>query len=320
MNKYVHSFRKEHANAKKNGETEEKEADPLVWALYRLICQWAINEGNMLLWTWTTLQWACMSRSNNIEALSLHNFTLGEDNIKVKYDKTKADQTGEKCTPKHLYANPFDPFVCVFLSLGLWFCLESASFEHTTSLFKRRGDEKEGNAAKRYWTALSCLLKRMMHIVKNFVRPGHANVHGLRKGSSIHVTSGTTCPPPVSSVANRGEWSMGKVLDVYWLFADAGDNYLGRCLAGLDPNNESFASLPPHWREESPTDNEFIKKGMHLMFACILQRYKNAVSIPLVFYSAALHLSSTTPIGLSVWLPRIQDTPSTKFRSSVILS
>lgn len=44
---------------------------------------------------------------------------------------------------------------------------------------------------------------------------------GLRKGAATHATvcmSGTTAPPSIPSVARRGEWSFGSVLDVYWHF------------------------------------------------------------------------------------------------------
>jgi hypothetical protein len=62
------------------------------------------------------------------------------------------------------------------------------------------------------------------------------------------VTSGTTLPPPTSSIAAGGEWSLGQILDSYWHFAEPGDHYLGRCcLAGLDPNSVDFAILPPHF-------------------------------------------------------------------------
>jgi hypothetical protein len=40
------------------------------------------------------------------------------------------------------------------------------------------------------------------------------------------------CPPPVSSIAARGEWSLGRVLDLYWHFAEPGDTFLGCILAG----------------------------------------------------------------------------------------
>ena len=57
----------------------------------------------------------------------------------------------------------------------------------------------------------------------------------------------TTPPPPIASIANRGDWSLGKVLDVYWQFDEAGDAYPGCWLCGLDPNHRTFSLLPPHW-------------------------------------------------------------------------
>ena len=48
---------------------------------------------------------------------AFHQFQTGDDYIKIRYDKTKADQEGQKVKDKHIYANPFDPLVCSFLSL-----------------------------------------------------------------------------------------------------------------------------------------------------------------------------------------------------------
>jgi hypothetical protein len=79
----------------------------------------------------------------------------------------------------------------------------------------------------------------------------------------------------VSSIAARGEWSLGRVLDLYWHFAEPGDTFLGRILAGLDPSSEEFGVLPPHWKLDDPMSNERIKEGMNLMFATILQRWGN---------------------------------------------
>jgi hypothetical protein len=63
------------------------------------------------------------------------------------------------------------------------------------------------------------------------------------------------------------------VLDLYWHFAEPGDTFLGRVLAGLDPNGEEFATLPPHWIMDDPLSNDRIKEAMNLMFATILQRW-----------------------------------------------
>ena len=66
-----------------------------------------------------------------------------------------------------------------------------------------------------------------------YIRPNHENGHGISKGSAMEVTSGTTCPPPPSSVAHRGEWIIGTLFDIYWLFSEVGDYYCGRTLPAL---------------------------------------------------------------------------------------
>ena len=58
--------------------------------------------------------------------------------------------------------------------------------------------------------------------------------------SGGHASSGTTRPPSFVSVAARGEWSIGKVLNVYFKFGMGGDQYLGHILALLDPNKPEF--------------------------------------------------------------------------------
>ena len=109
------------------------------------------------------------------------------------------------------------------------------------------------------------------------------SAHGLRKGSATHVASGTTVSPPIASIAHCGNWSLGKVLDIYWQFAEAGDSYLGRLLCGLDPNTSDFSVLPPHWIVESPLDDSDINEALQLMYGTILQKHP-------------------TRIGLLVWL------------------
>ena len=117
------------------------------------------------------------------------------------------------------------------------------------------------------------MMKEHLNTVLQYVRERHASCHGIRKGGATHVTTGTTVPPPIPSIAGRGEWSMGKVLDVYWHFAEPGDNYLGRCIVGIDPSDPKFASLPPHWTVSSPLENEHIAKAMKLLYAPILEKW-----------------------------------------------
>ena len=77
-------------------------------------------------------------------------------------------------------------------------------------------------------------------------------------------------PPPIPSVLMQGEWSLGKVLEVYWKYSMIGDTYLGRCLAGFDPDKPGFGTLPPHFKEF--TENPHIMEGLRLCFGGIMDR------------------------------------------------
>ena len=86
---------------------------------------------------------------------------------------------------------------------------------------------------------------------------------------------------------------MGKVFDVYWTFAHAGDQYLGRILAGLDPNSAKFACIPPHFEEG--LENHEISKAMNLCFKNIMdnnaEKFPNIIGILMRFLACMVHHS-----------------------------
>jgi hypothetical protein len=86
-----------------------------------------------------------------------------------------------------------------------------------------------------------------------------------------HSTSGTTVPPPLPSVARRGEWSQGTIIDIYFLFAESCDQYFGRCLAILRPNSVDFATLPPHFT--AGMENHLVAEAIGICFGNILELY-----------------------------------------------
>ena len=78
----------------------------------------------------------------------------------------------------------------------------------------------------------------------------------------------------MSSVVKRGDWSMGKVLDVYWHFGDAGDYFLGRVLCGLDPSKSYFATLSPHFCiERNLMEDKDIERAMQNMYGPVLELF-----------------------------------------------
>ena len=214
-----------------------------------------------------------MARSASIDCLGFHNFTVGSlDSIAIKYDETKADKAGEKLSSKNVYANPIDWTMCTWLGLGVYCCVFQANLVECERLFLKKGTQ-EGTASTKYHEQVVGLVRGMESSISPHMKVEKLNPYGLRKGAATHAVSGTTAAPSVPSIARRGEWSIGSVLDVYWHFGSVGDHYLGRILCGLDPNHTNFAVLPPHWILEDPLDNESIRKAMRMMYGPILDGY-----------------------------------------------
>jgi hypothetical protein len=145
MDAFLDASKKEVVTHRRSGNLDEHEADPISFPLYRLICEWALETGNVFLWVWTVLQWNNMARSISIDPLGIHNFSVGTDSIKCKYDDSKADKKGERVSPKNIYANPFEPVVCTFAALGCWLALRKGTFGSSDTLFLGAGEH--GSAA-----------------------------------------------------------------------------------------------------------------------------------------------------------------------------
>lgn len=87
-------------------------------------------------------------------------------------------------------------------------------------------------------------------------------------------------PPSLSSIAIRGEWSQGKVFDIYLKFCALGDHYLGRVVSGLNPSKSNFGVLPPHFTMTVPMDDGDVKEAMSLMFGRIMEKYEGTEHDP----------------------------------------
>jgi hypothetical protein len=113
MDKFMAAYKNEHAGAKKDGNVDEREADPINASLFMLICKWAVKEMNIFDWVYSLLMWHMMDRSISRSFIALHNIKRGvSDSIQVKYHETKMDKSGEFVQTKNCYANPQTPF-CV---------------------------------------------------------------------------------------------------------------------------------------------------------------------------------------------------------------
>ncbi|KAL9181723.1 hypothetical protein ACHAXT_012066 [Thalassiosira profunda] len=301
MDRFLSAYRKEYTAAKKEGKVDEKDADPITISLFSLICQWAVDEGNTFVWVFSLAMWNLMSRSISVDSLAFHNLKRGaSDSVKFQFDETKTDKTGEFVTEKNCYANPCEKrgHVCFFTALAVWISLNAEVLELSEKLFIRPGAEAK-SASQRYCRQLAEICGRHFDEVKKHLRFSRFNAHGIRKGSGTHASSATTLPPSFVAVAARGEWSIGKVLDVYFKFAMGGDQYLGRILALLDPNDTSFATLPPHWKDP---EHESVKRGLKVAFGNVLERHKDTNHDP----SGLLSLLLASMVHHSDWIQGIK--------------
>ena len=155
---------------------------------------------------------------------------------------------------------------------------------------------------------------RHQEVAKCHLRLSHFNAHGLRKGSGSHASSATTLPPSFVAVAARGEWSIGKILDVYFKFALGGDQYLGRILALLDPSDASFSILPPQWID--PTHPSVIL-GIRVCFGDVVTVHSGTNHDP----SGLLSLLLASMVHHSDWLIGVCSRhPSHPFHSLPLLN
>lgn len=305
---FLSKFKKENVVAKGRGETDEKNSDPISFALYGNLTKWFVLAGDIFGWLYTTIQWNCMARPASIEKLGIRNLLAGaSDSFKILYDDSKADNAGEHVTPKNIYANPYCPYICPFTSLGIWLMLMEDTFtDDSDSIFLRSGNI--GSATHTYANHLKEIVKAHASTVAKFCRPDRAKPHGVRKGSATHATSGSINPPPLPAVAKRAEWSQGTVFDIYLLFAEPGDHYLGRILAGLDVNSLSFGVLPPHFVN---SEDEEVTKAIDMCFGNILRAHEHRNAglrgiLSLLLASVVYHMDNFVE-------PIVQNDPSHPF-------
>jgi hypothetical protein len=206
MDKYLASYKKQIIKAKKKGEVDESESNPIPLQLYQLTLVWAIESNNMFVWFWTVSQWACMARCASIDPLGFHNFRVSaQDSLGCKYDDQKADKSVESLSEKNIYANPFEWTQCLWTGLGIYAALNVRQLAAHERLFLAPGVE-EGAASSRYSEQLMSIVVDHRDEVMALMRPDHFNSYVLRKGPATHdAASGTTHPPSLPAIARQGE-------------------------------------------------------------------------------------------------------------------
>jgi hypothetical protein len=96
-----------------------------------LFAAWDRSSSASFVHLFLILCWNLFARSCSVVELRTHHFSWEQDSLVIDMSRQKADQTGEKNTPKHVFANPYSPELCPILAMGLHFF--SVSFRPNNS-------------------------------------------------------------------------------------------------------------------------------------------------------------------------------------------
>ena len=66
MDTFINAYKKEYTGTVGKKYGDERDADPITCTLFRLICKWAIEDGNIFVWVFSLAMWNLVSRSCDI--------------------------------------------------------------------------------------------------------------------------------------------------------------------------------------------------------------------------------------------------------------
>ncbi|RHZ20750.1 hypothetical protein DYB26_004174 [Aphanomyces astaci] len=186
------------------------------------------------------LTWNLMGRSGSTASIHLNSLSWEEDCLGVQFRRLKTAQEGVGPNkPRHCFANPLKPNLCVVLALGLYLVMHP-TMDPDARLFPavNPGDNFSRSFAK---------LVHALVALDGVDRLPNVATHSIRKGAVTFASSGCTSGPSTGVLTTRARWSLGDVLDRYNHYAPAGDQYAGRIVSGLPESSAAFGTLPPHF-------------------------------------------------------------------------
>jgi hypothetical protein len=150
INKMITGYEKDLNDLKKRSLMKPEEGrQPLPFSGYQLMLWKFLNWfptastvagryiSGMFMWSFTTLLWNLMSRSDSVDTLMFEHISWQDDSLIIEEQGHKGDGTGENKYGKHLYANPLQPELCPVLSLAVYiFCSAYRSDCGTHQLFE----------------------------------------------------------------------------------------------------------------------------------------------------------------------------------------
>jgi hypothetical protein len=255
-------LKREKAAARAEGKAKKKTKGkkPMEFGLYCTVSKlmWKSSK-DMFAFNviYMLLCWNLMARSGNVTKICFEHFDWKDDAMTILFCTTKTDQGGDRAHPRHIYANPFKPEICPILALGIYLMLTEFDKDEVR-LFP--GGTQYSHFSKGFKSWIERHLHLLVQWIKSVVEWG---THSFRKGSATFCCSGSSAGAHISAVSNRCGWKQPGVQDTYLVYADAGDQVVGRIVVGLPLDSVNFSILPPFFTHP---DAEIVKRAVALCF------------------------------------------------------
>lgn len=255
-------LKRKQAQARDEGKEKKKRKGkkPMEFGLYCALAKsmWGSNKTitafNVI---YMLLCWNLMSRSSNVTRICFDDLDWKDDALTILFCTTKTDQGGDRTYPRHVYANPLKPEICPILALGVYLMLSEFGADDV-KLFGG------GNQYSHFSTSFKKWMKRVLDTLAQWVvTVMEWGTHSFRKGAATFCCSGSSAGAHISAVSNRCAWKQPGVQDTYLIYADAGDQVVGRIVCGLPLDSVNFSILPPFFTHP---DAEVVQRAIGLCF------------------------------------------------------
>ena len=153
---------------KEEGRDKQREADPIPFELYMILCKLAIKDGDIFAWACAITQWPCMASPACIDDLTFGQMSVGSDSIVIEFCNSKADQKGECTSPKSCYANPCDFLSVYLLHLVVFMLLSNETWKSEKGTILRNRETGSGEASHRYCNAIQKMNRKYKGIKEEY--------------------------------------------------------------------------------------------------------------------------------------------------------
>lgn len=268
----------------KNGGRLTEGKDPMPFALYKFLCSKMMEDGSsqaIFAHAFLTITWNLICRSKNTVHIHRKHISWSSDALTIQFAHTKTDKEGQDAQRKrHIYANIHNVIICAHTALGKY--LAAFPEQEDGKLFDKGSYARFGEYLR------ELCLKHKKEVEQLGINIEDIGVHSIRKGAATYCCSGTTSAPHIAAVCNRAGWTMGKVKDTYIQYAEAGDQHVGRVVAGLPVLDKRYACTPPYFRindeEEDSTatcTTDDVNNIANAFFPCLIETEFRPVAIGL---------------------------------------